>query len=105
MTKDISREFDIVPASGRHLSVTVDGKSVKAIPGETILSLLFAIGQQAISKNDHGIVTGAYCGMGICFCCLVTVNGKNKVKACQTLVEEGMSIQTQLNRIELELLK
>ena len=105
MKKSISRDFDIVPASGRHLYVTVDGEPAKAIPGETILSLLFAIGQRAISKNDHGKVTGAYCGMGVCFCCLVTVNGKNKVKACQTLVEDGMSIQTQLNRIESEVLK
>lgn len=77
--------------------ITVDGKSVEAFPGESILSVLFAIGKRSISQNDRGVVTGAYCGMGICYCCTVEVNGKGKVRACKEKVAENMVIRTRKN--------
>ena len=36
-----------------------------------------------------------FCGIGVCFDCLVTVNGAPKVRACLTPVAEGMIVQTQ----------
>lgn len=77
--------------------IIVDGESVEAFPGESVLSVLFAIGKKAISQNDRGVVTGAYCGMGICYCCTVEVNGKGKVRACKEKVSENMVICTRKN--------
>ena len=37
--------------------------------------------------------------MGVCQCCLVKINGRHKRRACQTVVREGMLIETQANRI------
>lgn len=96
------RNHDIVPTSGQSTRVWVDNQSVDAIPGENILSVLFAVGKRTITKNDHGKVTGAYCGMGVCHCCTVKVNGQHKVKACQTLIEPEMQITTQVNRLQEE---
>ncbi|WP_299007877.1 2Fe-2S iron-sulfur cluster-binding protein [uncultured Shewanella sp.] len=96
------RNHDIVPTSGQSTRVWVDNQSVDAIPGENILSVLFAVGKRTITKNDHGKVTGAYCGMGVCHCCTVKVNGQHKVKACQTLIEPEMQIITQVNRLHDE---
>jgi aerobic-type carbon monoxide dehydrogenase small subunit (CoxS/CutS family) len=38
---------------------------------------------------------GVFCGMGVCFDCLVVVDDKPNTRACMTWVKEGMNIQTQ----------
>jgi hydrogen cyanide synthase HcnA len=52
-----------------------------------------------LTRNDHGQISGAYCGMGVCQCCLVKIDGRHKRRACQTLVRPGMHIETRTNRI------
>jgi hydrogen cyanide synthase HcnA len=79
------------------INVTVDGTEVPARSGETILALLFAIGRKAIAKSDRKVVSGAYCGMGVCFCCTVEVNGVPKVRACKAKIANGMDIRTKIN--------
>jgi predicted molibdopterin-dependent oxidoreductase YjgC len=37
---------------------------------------------------------GIFCGMGTCFDCLVTINGKPDVRACMTRLTDGMRIET-----------
>lgn len=85
-----SHERDVV-------KVSIDGENVDAVKGETVLSTLFAIGKRRISKNDHGVITGAYCGMGICHCCAVRIDNTEKRLACQTVVQGGMDIETRSN--------
>lgn len=98
--RKLDRKQDIVPPSGQFTQVWVDDQKVDAVLGENILSVLFAVGKNAITQNDHAKVSGAYCGMGVCHCCNVQVNGRHKQKACQTLIEPGMCINTQKNRLE-----
>ena len=38
----------------------------------------------------------AFCMMGVCFDCLVTINGRQNMQACMTPAREGMVIQRQL---------
>lgn len=85
-------EFDNV------VNLVIDGEPVQAASGETILTTLLAINRKAISKNDYGVITGAFCGMGICYCCLIQVDGLEKVRACQTMVKEGMQVNTCCSR-------
>ena len=79
------------------INVTIDGQEVPARSGETILSLLFAMGRKDISLSDKEIVSGAYCGMGVCFCCTVEVDGVPKVRACKSRLSDGMTIRTKVN--------
>lgn len=37
---------------------------------------------------------GVFCGMGVCYDCLVTIDGRPNVRACMTSVAEGMRIAT-----------
>jgi hypothetical protein len=39
---------------------------------------------------------GLFCGMGVCFDCLVTVDGRSGVRACITAASEGMTVETGL---------
>lgn len=78
----------------KKVTVLVNGQSVAAFSGESVLATLFSLGERAICKNSHDGISGAYCGMGICHCCLVRVNGREKQRACMTPVADGMVIET-----------
>lgn len=96
----LSRHADITPLVGKTYTIEVDGAQVEAAEGETVLSAVMAIGKKQVMCNDHTETCGAYCGMGICHCCHVTVDGKYKQRACRTLVQDGMQIKTQSNRFK-----
>ncbi|GAB4480892.1 MAG: (2Fe-2S)-binding protein [Anaerolineales bacterium] len=76
------------------INFTVDGESYTAFEGDTIASALYAIGKRAWRRSRAGGLRGILCGIGHCFDCLVTVNGIPNIRACQTLVEPGMIVTT-----------
>jgi len=77
------------------LAVIVDGEPVRAFAGESVATVLLALGQRAFRHTDrHHQPRGIFCGMGLCFDCLVTIDGVENVRACVTFVEEGMTIET-----------
>jgi predicted molibdopterin-dependent oxidoreductase YjgC len=77
------------------LTVKVDGEPVTAFAGETVATMLLALGRQVFrhTEKEHA-PRGIYCGMGVCFDCLVTIDGVENVRACMTPVAEGMVIDT-----------
>jgi predicted molibdopterin-dependent oxidoreductase YjgC len=80
----------------RLLHFTFDGLEVLACEGETIAAALFATGRCVFRITArNGEPRGLFCGMGICFECLVQVDGSPNVRACQTPVREGMRVETQ----------
>lgn len=86
---------------GKRVKISVDGKPFDAFEGETIAAVLLSAGIRTFRLSQkHKEPRSLYCGMGICFECLVTVNGVYAVRACITPVAEGMQIET---RKELEL--
>jgi predicted molibdopterin-dependent oxidoreductase YjgC len=78
------------------ITFSVDGEPVPAYPGDTIAGALYAIGRRAWHRSRYGDERGVLCGIGYCFDCLVTVDGKPDLRACQTLVKEGMVVTTDL---------
>jgi len=77
------------------VTVTVDGAPVRAYPGETVATVLLAAGRQTFRHTDHLHAPRArFCGMGVGFDCLVTVDGQPNVRACITPVHAGMAIET-----------
>ncbi|MSO54175.1 MAG: (2Fe-2S)-binding protein [Rhodospirillales bacterium] len=81
---------------GRRVDITVDGMPCSAFEGETIAGALFAAGR-AHSRHTpiRDAVRGYYCGMGVCWECALVVDGRPNVRACMTLVQTGMRIETQ----------
>jgi len=88
-------------APGRAVSVTVDGRVVEARAGDTVVAVLIAEG---IVPTRVSAVSGAprspYCMMGVCFECLVTVDGVGNRQGCLVPVSPGMAIETQKTRRE-----
>ncbi|UZE21671.1 cyanide-forming glycine dehydrogenase subunit HcnA [Pseudomonas sp. B21-056] len=95
----LRQKFDIQPLTRPDMTVHLDGRVVNAAQGETVLTVIQSQGQRQVARNDHGQISGAYCGMGVCQCCLVRIDGRHKRRACQTQVRPGMQIETRTNRI------
>jgi predicted molibdopterin-dependent oxidoreductase YjgC len=80
---------------GARLSLTLDGRTVNAYEGETVAAVLLAEGHIATRKTRSGSPRGVYCGMGVCFDCLVVVDGVPNTRACVTWVRDGMDVARQ----------
>lgn len=81
---------------GRKVRITVDGKPIEAFEGETVAAAMMASGFRVFRTTAKDeMPRGMYCGMGICFECLVTINGVKNVRACLTPVTDGMTVVTQ----------
>ena len=78
---------------GEPLTIEVDGQPIEARAGETIATALLAQGRRTLRHTRvKGRPRGLFCAMGICFDCIVTVNGQSSVRACVTTVEPGMQV-------------
>ena len=80
---------------GAQLSLTLDGRIVNAYEGETVAAVLLAEGHIATRNTRSGSPRGVYCGMGVCFDCLVVVDGVPNTRACMTWVRDGMRVSRQ----------
>ena len=80
---------------GRQVSLTLDGCVVTGYEGETVAAVLLAEGHIATRSTRGGSLRGVYCGMGVCFDCLVVVDGVPNTRACVTWVREGMRVSRQ----------
>jgi predicted molibdopterin-dependent oxidoreductase YjgC len=74
-------------------NILVNGRAIAATPGETVLAALTAAGFKVLKKsNVRGEARGPFCGMGVCYECLVTIDGVPKQRSCMVEVAENMEI-------------
>lgn len=78
----------------RLIELVVDGQHVPAREGETLAIALLNAG---VVHFRHTPVSGQprapLCLMGVCFDCLVEVDGKQNVQSCMVQVCEGMQVR------------
>src|SRR5918995_5180477 len=83
------------------VEIIVDGESVVAREGDTVSAALLVSGLDVRRTTS---VSGAprlpYCMMGVCFDCLVTIDGVGNRQACLVPVQEGMRVETQVGKRE-----
>ena len=91
---------DLVPADT--VTIVVDGKPATARAGDSAAAALLANGHAACRETAvGGVARGPFCLMGVCFDCLVTIDGVGNRQGCMTTVREGMRIDTQRRRREV----
>ena len=81
-------------ATGRPVRFWYDGQPVEGLEGETLAAALAASGIRELRHTRSGERRGLYCGMGACFDCLVTVDGRASQRACLTKVAEGQQVRS-----------
>jgi len=75
------------------VSLTVNGRSVSVPRGATV-AVAVAIAGASCRTSVAGEPRGPLCGMGICFECRVSINGKRHCRSCQTICEPAMDVKT-----------
>lgn len=80
---------------GTAVSISIDGRQVSAHLGESIAAVLMVEGELTTRTTKTDEPRGVFCGMGVCFDCLVIVDGIPSTRSCLTWVADGMQIQRQ----------
>ena len=79
------------------IQFTFNGETISAISGQSVGAALLAAKQRTLRKtrfNQKG--RGVFCGIGVCFDCLVVIDGIASQRACIVEVKSGMKVQTQV---------
>jgi hypothetical protein len=78
------------------LTISIDGTPTNGRPGQTIAGILLTSGRSAWRRTSGASAPrGLFCGIGVCFDCLITVNGDRDVRACQRRAHDGDVVETQ----------
>ncbi len=91
------RAVGSVSGNADTLAIRVDGVEVRGLVGQTIAGVLLASGRREFRETaGRRSPRGVFCGIGVCFDCLVTVNGLEDVRACQRRARDGDVVVTTL---------
>lgn len=75
---------------------TFDGAPIEFRPGQSIGAALVAAGVLSWRRTRvAGRPRGIFCGIGVCFDCLVVVDGAPNERACRVTACEGMTVTSQ----------
>jgi predicted molibdopterin-dependent oxidoreductase YjgC len=90
-------------ASHHPVTITVEGRPLSCAAHDTVAAVLLAHGFDACRGTPvSGSPRGPYCMMGVCFDCLVEIDGTPNRQACMTPVRDGMSVRRQDGARELQ---
>lgn len=78
--------------AGRPIRFRFEGEEIAAIEGETVAAALSATGHLAFRTTRSGRPRGLHCGIGACFDCLVTIDGRAGERACLVAARSGMEV-------------
>ena len=88
--------FKKLPDQSEKVMIHFEGKSLETTKGQTVAAALLSNG---VIQFRESVVSAQprspYCLMGVCFECLVEINGKPNHQSCMILVENGMKIKKQ----------
>lgn len=75
------------------VAFTFEGETLRAAAGDTVAAALMANGVTTLRTTPvSGAPRGPWCLIGDCFDCLVEIDGRANLQACQILVAEGMAV-------------
>jgi sarcosine oxidase subunit alpha len=84
------------------VTLVIDGRNVEAREGDTVAAALLAAGLEHCRTTPvSGAPRAPYCMMGVCFDCLVEIDGVGNRQACLVRVREGMRVAVQRGKREL----
>jgi predicted molibdopterin-dependent oxidoreductase YjgC len=73
-----------------------EGRPVTARAGESVAAALLAAGLRGFRATPvSGTVRAPWCMMGVCFDCLMEIDGVGSRQACLVPIAEGMQVRRQ----------
>jgi hypothetical protein len=86
----------IRPQPAARVEIEFEGRTYRGVLGQSIAGILLAndvIDWRTTSNNQAP--RGLFCGIGVCFDCVVTVDGVPDVRACQRRARGGEHVERQ----------
>ena len=75
------------------MQISVDGTEHEAYEGESVAAAVMACGALELRRSDKDAPRGYFCGMGVCFDCVMTIDGVPNTRSCVTWVRDGMTVE------------
>ena len=89
----------IADAASERIAVLIDGAPFEGRQGDSIATVLLLAGKNGCRRSFvSGEPRGPYCMMGVCFECLVRVDGIDGLQACMIPIRRGMRIETSIDQ-------
>ncbi len=87
---------EIQPPANR-VTYFFNGEAEEAFAGQNVAAVILHNGNRVlrntrVSNRPRGI----FCGIGVCFDCLVVIDGVPNQRSCLVEIGEGMRIETQI---------
>lgn len=77
------------------VTIFIDGQAVEAPASALLGHVLHRLKNGRLRVTQKvGQPRGLFCGMGVCFDCLVEIDGRTDVRACIEPVRHGMRVET-----------
>jgi len=76
------------------MTLRINGQTVEVAAGAMVSAAVAAAGVSQFRRSVTGEPRGPLCGMGICFECRVTIDGREHSRSCQIPCAEGMEVRT-----------
>ena len=90
--------------AGRTVKITFEGQELRVAEGISVAAALLTQGARDFRSSIVGNVSrDPYCMMGVCFECLVEIDGVPARQSCMVPVRDGMHIRRQLGAVALDL--
>lgn len=88
--------FRRLEATADEIRFDYEGRTIVARPSDTVAAALLAAGETMLRAMPGSNAPRApYCMMGVCFDCLMEIDGVGNRQACLTPVIEGMRVRRQ----------
>lgn len=82
------------PTGHNEVHATFDGEPISCAPGASVAAALIATGRTGWRTTREGATRGLFCGIGICFDCLVEIDGESGQRSCMIPLAEGMEVRS-----------
>lgn len=82
------------------VTLRVDGRELVVPAHRTVAAAIMSEGDRSGWRTTRraGAPRGLFCGIGVCYDCLATVDGKPTVRTCLVAVRDGMTVETDLTQ-------
>lgn len=76
------------------ISFTFNGEIYEGENGQTLAAVLIQKGARNLRTTRFaGEPRSIFCGIGICFDCVVTIDGVSNQRSCLVEIQEGMKVE------------
>jgi hypothetical protein len=90
-----TRPLPETAAEPEHFEIVFDGRRLPAVAGQSVGSVLAGVGIRSwrttrVRQRPRGL----FCGIGVCYDCLITVDGVPNQRACLVPAQPDMTLSS-----------